>query len=63
MTQTNDTFSVDLPANLKTWAARHAERIGLPGPENFILLIVRQAWQKDHLASLLQNYDSKAKSA
>ncbi len=63
MTQENDSFSVVLPANLKPRATRHAERIGLPCPENFILLIVRQAWQNDHLASLRQHYESQAKSA
>jgi hypothetical protein len=51
MTQ-EDHFKVELPNYLKLWASHHADRIGLPSPENYILLIVRQAWQKEYLEAL-----------
>lgn len=54
MTQ-DSAFIVELPIDLKPWAAKHAERYGLPSPENYVLLLVRRAWQEEHLRTLLES--------
>jgi hypothetical protein len=57
MTQ-NSSFLIELPIALKPWAAKHADRQGLPSPENYILLLVRRAWQEEHLQGLLDQTPS-----
>jgi len=58
-----EVFVVKLSNSLKPWATHHASRIGLPSPENYILLLVRLAWQKDYLEALRKACESQEISA
>jgi hypothetical protein len=41
-----------LPAPLRAWVADQAEVMGLPGPDNFILLLIRLEKQRQDLAAI-----------
>jgi len=41
-----------LPPLLRDWIARQAEKMGLPSPENYLLLLVRMEKQRQALAAV-----------
>lgn len=45
-----------LPPSLAEWAARQADIMGLPGPDDYILLLVRLAKQHHDLAGIPELY-------
>jgi hypothetical protein len=46
-----DTMHTLLPARLKDWVAREADGMGLPGPDDYILLVLRLEQQRQELAA------------
>ena len=41
-----------LPPHLSHWTARQAEAMGLPGPDNYILLLLHFEKQRQDLAAM-----------
>lgn len=42
-----------LPPHLRQWVANQAARIGLPGPDDYILLLIRLEKQREDLETAL----------
>jgi hypothetical protein len=49
-----------LPTPLRNWVADQAERMGLPEPDSYILLLIRLEKQNQDLAAIHQLVTEKA---
>ena len=45
-----------LPADLRHWTVRQAEAMGLPGPDDLILLLLRLEKQRQDLDGIEERY-------
>jgi len=45
-----------LPPLLREWAARRAREMGLPGPDDYVLLLLRLEKQRQALAGVEERY-------
>ena len=46
-------MSETLPPFLRRWVEEQAQRMGLPGPDDYLLLVLRLDWQQHELNRLL----------